>query len=206
MQRDLLNKTEALIRERIEAGPVAEPLPLYPINRNLADVIEHDEIPERVKVINLQRSIITHVQEHLDEAPYLLSIGEEVEQIIEQLRQKQISARTALETLETKAQQIVTTDEERAASPLDNLAFALRTTVRAARALATLEEADGDALAQDLAAYLKEHAGWRHNPKIEQAVRMYVYKKLLPYVPKPFKPDAVTSIVNDVLKMHRITL
>lgn len=203
-QRDLLAKTETLIQSHTHAGPVAEPLPLYPINRHLADVIASDQIPERVKVINLQRSIITHIQEHLDEAPYLVSIGEEVERVIEQLKLKQISAQTALEALEAKAQQIVQTDEERTVSPLDNLAFALRTTLRASSLLAQMDEAACDAVAQTMASYLQEHASWRLNPTIEQNVRMYLYRQLLPHTPKPLKPDDVTAIVNHLLKMHSI--
>jgi type I restriction enzyme R subunit len=202
-QRELLAKTESLIQSHTHAGPVAEPLPLYPINRNLADVIASDQIPERVKVINLQRSIITHIQEHLEEAPYLVSIGEEVERVIEQLKLKQISAQTALETLEAKARQIVQTDEERVTSPLDNLAFALRITLRASPLLAQMEDAACDAVVQTMAAYLQEHANWRLNPKIEQTVRMALYRHLLPHLPKPVKPDEVKVIVDNLLKMHK---
>jgi type I restriction enzyme, R subunit len=205
-QRDLLAKTEALIQTHTHAGPVSEPLPLYPINRNLADVIASDQIPERVKVINLQRSIIAHIQKNLEVAPYLVSIGEEVEKVIEQLKLKQISAQTALAVLEAKAQQIVETDEERVASPLDNLAFALRTTLRAASLLAQMDDGMCDTVAQTMAMYLQEHASWRHNSKIEQSVRMDLYRQLLPHIPRPFKPDDAKVIVDNLLKMHKIAM
>ena len=131
-QRELLAKTEELIREHTHAGPVAEPLPLYPINRNIADIIEQDQILEQVKVINLQRSLIIHIQEHSDDGPYLLSIGEEVERIIEQLHTRQISVQTAIDELTERANQVNDMDDAHAASDLDGFSFTLGITLRAA--------------------------------------------------------------------------
>ncbi len=122
-----LQKTDRLIREHVTAYAVAAPLPLYPINRNLADVIAQDQISERVKVINLQRSLTAYIEQNLEHAPYLATLGAEVEKVIEQLRLKQISAQTALTQLEAHAGHAVTLDEERHASDLTDLAFALRT-------------------------------------------------------------------------------
>ena len=84
-----------------------------------------------MKVINLQRSLVTHIQDHIDEQPYLISIGEEVERVIEQLRQRQISAETALAELKKRAEQVAQAQEEQSQSSLDNLAFSLRMVLRA---------------------------------------------------------------------------
>ena len=46
LERDLLKKTEKLIQEHVEVSPVASPLPLYPINKNIADVIQADNVSE----------------------------------------------------------------------------------------------------------------------------------------------------------------
>ena len=94
-ERQFLGKTAQLISEHVGVYDVSAPMPLYPINRNIADVIAQDHIPERVKVINLQRSITAYIEENIERAPYLTSIGAEVEKVIEQLRQKQISVQTA---------------------------------------------------------------------------------------------------------------
>ncbi len=133
LEGELLQETDKLIREQVEVAYVAEPLPLYPINRNIADVIDQDSISERVKVINLQRSITTHVDDNIERAPYLAGISDEVERILALLHDKQISVQTALDELTAKANEIVTRDEERATSSLDDLAFALSTSLRWAR-------------------------------------------------------------------------
>jgi type I restriction enzyme R subunit len=115
LQRALLTKTDQLIRENVKrVGPVAGPLPLYPINRDLATVVEADEVSEQVKVINLYRSLLAHVAERREQHPYLVSIVEEVEAIIERLRQRQISVKLALEQVQAKAQEAVAAQEEQA--------------------------------------------------------------------------------------------
>ncbi|MBN1887290.1 MAG: HsdR family type I site-specific deoxyribonuclease, partial [Thermoflexales bacterium] len=90
-QRDLLKKTDALIRQNVTVAGHLGTLPLYPINRDLANVIKADNVSDRVKVTNLYRSLVLHIEQHQDEQPYLISIGEQVEAIIRLLRERQIS-------------------------------------------------------------------------------------------------------------------
>jgi len=198
LERQLLTKTDQLIRSHVSAGPVAEPLPLYPINRNIADVIRADDIPNQVKVINLHRSLITHIQQAGDTQPYLLSIAEEVEEVIEQLRERQIGT-----ALQEKAEQVVEAEGERASSSLDNLAFSLKMVLRGGNLDLTDDEAV-DTLAEELAEYLSENETWPYNKHLESRVRTEIYKRLLPLV-QPFDPNRARDVVDNVLKMQRIT-
>jgi type I restriction enzyme R subunit len=202
LEHELLKKTDQLIRSHVASGPVAEPLPLYPINRNIADVVRADDVPDRVKVINLHRSLITHIQQVGETQPYLLSIAEEVEEVIEQLRQRQISVETALAALEEKAGKTVEAQEERAQSPLDNLAFSLRMVLRASSL--TLDGDDIERLAEELSAYLQDNEAWRYNERLKSQVRLEVYRCLLPYI-QPFDPERANTLVDHLLKMQRIT-
>ncbi|MBN1451318.1 MAG: hypothetical protein JW963_09920, partial [Anaerolineales bacterium] len=202
LERDLLRKTDALIREHVSSGPVAEPLPLYPINRNIADVVHADDVPNQVKVINLHRSLIAHIQQAGEAQPFLLSIAEEVEEVIEQLRQRQIGIETALAELQAKAEKVVHTEEERARSPLDNLAFSLRMVLRASDLV--LDDDGIDALAEDLSVYLRDNEGWRYNEGVERQVRFEIYGRLLPYI-EPFDAARAKVVVNNLLRMQEIT-
>jgi type I restriction enzyme R subunit len=203
LERDLLRKTDALIREHVSSGPVAEPLPLYPINRNIADVVRADDVPNQVKVINLHRSLIAHIQQAGEAQPFLLSIAEEVEQVIELLRQRQIGVETALAELQEKAEKVVQTEDERASSPLDNLAFSLRMVLRASD-LTALDDEGIDVLAENLSAYLRDHEGWRYNEGLKRQVRLEIYGCLLPHI-HPFDASQANAIVDNLLKMQRIT-
>ena len=202
LERELLKKTEKLIQEHVEVSRVASPLPLYPINRNIADVIKADNVSEQVKVINLQRSLVTHIEERVQEQPYLVSIGEEVERVIEQLRLRQINAETALAELQKRAEQVTRAEEEQTTSTLDNLAFSLRMVLRAS----DLADESGslDTLATGLSQYLKENEGWRFNPQLKTKVRLEIYRRLMPYL-QPFDPQRANAIVDDLMKMHGIT-
>ena len=79
VQRELLRKTDALIRENVELASLVDTLPLYPINRDIANVVKADNVSDRVKVTNLYRSLIVYIEQHQQEQPYLIPIGERVE-------------------------------------------------------------------------------------------------------------------------------
>ncbi|MCC6454752.1 MAG: type I restriction endonuclease subunit R [Caldilineaceae bacterium] len=206
MERELQRKTEALISEHVGVYQVAAPMPLYPINRNIADVIAQDHIEERVKVINLQRSINEYINKNIEKAPYLATLGDEVEEVIGRLRQQQISAQTALSELQAKTEQVVDIEEDRANSTLDDLAFAIRTGLKASPLLITLQADQVEQLAQSIANYLSSNPGWKYNTRLESQVRVELYKLLLAPAPKPVMPQQVKDIVENLLRMHRIIM
>ncbi|GAI55032.1 unnamed protein product, partial [marine sediment metagenome] len=45
---------------------------------------------ERVKVANLHRSLVTYIEQNKQKQPFLLSLSEEVEEIVKQLRERHI--------------------------------------------------------------------------------------------------------------------
>lgn len=196
--RELLSKTEALIRQHVGTFGPAAPLPLYPINENIADVIKADNVSEQVKVINLHRSLTIHIEENQEEQPHLLSIADEVERIIERLRDRQISAETAIRDLQSKADEVVEAQHERNASSLDNLAFSLRMVVRG------YGVTDADTLAVELSEYLRSNEGWRFNDALKRNVKTRLYALILPLLPDGNKAD-VKIIADEILRMHAIT-
>jgi type I restriction enzyme R subunit len=198
LNRELLAKTETLIREHVGTTGPASPLPLYPINENIADVIRADNVSDQVKVINLHRSLTTHIEDRQEEQPHLLSIGDEVERIIERLRDRQISTETAIRELQSKADEIVDAQHERDASTLDNLAFSLRMVIRAHGV------SDADTLATQLSEYLQANDGWRFNEALKRTVKTKLYSMILPVLPESYKAH-VKTIADELLRMHAIT-
>ena len=197
--RALGAKTEKLISEHVETSGPMEPLPLYPINENIAEAVRADNNSDRVKVLNLYRSLITHIENNQQENPYLLSISDEVVRIIDGLQDRQISTETALEQLELKAFQVNALEKERNDSSLDNLAFSLRMVVRA-HALSD----DADGLATQLAGYLHDKGGWRFNKDLKRAVRISLYKMILPLVPESERATKSKAIVEELFRMHEL--
>jgi hypothetical protein len=196
LQRELLQKTDHLIRERVEVAYLAEPLPLYPINRDLANVIAADGVGDQVKVINLYRSLMTHIEARQDERPYLLSIGEEVEAIVQGLRQRQISAELALQQMQAKAREAIEAEAEQQRSNLPGKAFAFLWVLRG------FGVTHAEAKAQEIERILDAYPGWRYSQKIEQTVRINLYRALKDQVEGGAGP--LKEAVDNLLKMHRM--
>ena len=149
-------------------------------------------------MINLSRSVITHIETQRDEHPYLLSIAAEVEQVIEQLQERQISTEKALQQLEDKALEVVSLQQARRASDLDNLAFSLSTVLHAH----CLPDED-DELAQQLSAYLQTKEAWRFNENLARAVRIELYSIINPLL-SPARQVNLKTNVDAIFRMHEI--
>jgi len=176
IQRDLLQKTDALIRRHVAVVALVDTLPLYPIHRDIANVINADDVSERVKITNLYRSLTVYIEQHQQEQPYLISIGEQVEDVIQRLRERQISVQTALEQMTALTENAVAASEEQAQSDLDSSEFALYWVLKG-QGLAAPKET-----ACQVHAVLDAHPGWAYNPKVESTVRLQLYKALSPQV------------------------
>lgn len=178
LRHELLQKTDKLIRENVELVSLASPLPLYPINKDIGRVVAADNVSEQVKVINLYRSLIAHVQANESSQPYLIPIADEVEAIIKRLRERQISVEEALQATEAEAEKINRATEERQKSTLADKAFALSLVLKnhgltnpEVKAVKTQETLD-------------KYPGWPYNDKLQREVRLALYKLLLAGPPK----------------------
>jgi len=210
LHRELLRKTDTLIRKHVTAEPVVDTLPLYPINRDIANVVKADSVSDRVKVINLYRSLIVYIERHQQEQPYLISIGERVERVIQRLRERQISVQAALEQLGALAEETVTAEAQQAESDLTPEEFALYWVLKG-QGVASPESA-----ARDVYRILAEHTGWPYNRSLERKVRLELYKvlKLAPQTAihealgemqaEVRRASALKETVDNLLKMYRV--
>jgi type I restriction enzyme R subunit len=210
LQRELLRKTDALIRKHVEAAPVVDMLPLYPINRDIANVIKSDNVSDRVKVTNLYRSLIVHIERHQQEQPYLISIGERVEEIIQRLRERQISVEAALEQLGALAEEAVTAEAQQAESDLARGEFTLYWVLKGQGVISP------ETAAQAAYRILAESPGWPYNPGLERKVRAEMYKLLRLPLQRAIseratemqadarRAKALRETVDNLLRMYRV--
>ena len=210
LQRELLRKTDALIRKHVEAAPVVDTLPLYPINRDIANVVKADNVSDRVKVTNLYRSLIVHIEQYQQEQPYLISIGERVEVVIQRLRDRQISVEAALEQLGDLAEEAVTAEVQQAESDLSRGEFALYWVLKGQGVVSP------DTAAQAAHRVLAEHPGWPYNAGLERKVRLELYKtlnlplrgavreKVEPMQAELRRASALKETVDNLLRMYRV--
>jgi type I restriction enzyme R subunit len=210
LQRELLRKTDALIRKHVAAAPVVDTLPLYPINRDIANVVKADNVSDRVKVTNLYRSLIVHIEQYQQEQPYLISIGERVEVVIQRLRDRQISVEAALEQLGDLAGEAVTAEAQQAESDLTREEFALYWVLKGQGVISP------DTAAQAAHRILAEHPGWPYNTGLERKVRAEMYKLLRLPLQRAIseratgmqaearRVKALRETVDNLLRMYRV--
>ena len=194
IRREILKKTEQLIREEVELRNITDSLPVYEINKDIANLIIADKVSERVKVINLRRSLLDHIEQNKDRQPYLLSIAEEIERILSQLRERQKSVESALNDLTKLAAQIVESQEEQEKSGLNKEEFSIFWILRS-HGVNNPEE-----ITETIYNVLDGNSEWRYNVKIERKVRRELYKNLIGSI---FE-NKLVDLVNSLLKMHII--
>lgn len=213
IERELLRKTDSLIREHVHVEPIVHTLPLYRIDRDIAKVVEADNVTDHVKVANLYRSILVHIEQNQDRQPYLISIGERVDAIIQQLRERQISVQTALEEMTGLAEQVVAAQEEQQESELTEGEFALFWVLRG-QGVPSAEE-----LAAEANGVLAAHAGWPYNDDLQRDARLQLYKVLktkpldkatkerpASYEVGPGRAGLLKETVDNLLRMHRMVV
>jgi type I restriction enzyme R subunit len=209
-QRKLLRKTDALIRQNVQVTSLVDTLPLYPINRDIGTVVKADNVSDRVKVTNLYRSLIIHIERYQQEQPYLIPIGERVEEVIRHLRDRQISVQAALEQLNTLAEEAVTARAQQAESDLTSQEFALFWVLKGQGVVSP------ETAARAAHRVLAEHPGWPYNAGLERKVRLELYKVLKLPEPKAVSEQpnqmqagarqaaALRETVDNLLRMQRV--
>jgi hypothetical protein len=179
----------------VELEYLASPLPLYPVTPDLATVIEADNVSDQVKVINLYRSLVAHIQGREQDQPHLVSLVDEVEAILQRLRDRQISVELALQQAQEKAEEIVAAEEEQAKSDLPGQSFAFMWVLRG------YGVADAEGKAKEIDAILDAYPNWLYSAKLEQAVRLRLFKALKDEVAGDV--PRLVEAVDNLLKMHR---
>ena len=192
IRRDVLRKTEKLIKENVELLHIVDSLPLYEINKDIANTIKADRISERVKIASLYRSIRIHVDRKKKESPYLVSIAQRVEEIITQLRERQRSVESALDELTMIAEEIAKAEEEQKSSGLSKEEFSYFWILQR---YGVENPKSKSKLIQDV---INKKKHWRFCENTERELRKELYKLLLDH-----KGDIV-KLVNELLEIDRI--
>ncbi|MEA1963548.1 MAG: HsdR family type I site-specific deoxyribonuclease, partial [Candidatus Aerophobetes bacterium] len=204
IHREVLKKTEKLIRESVELSGITDSLPIYEINKDIANLIRADKLSERVKIVNLHRSLLIYINENKDKQPFLISISEKIEEIIGQLRERQRSIESAISELTKLAEEIAASKKEQKDSKLGKEEFSIFWVLRSYRV------DKPDEMARIIYKEMEKQRDWFYNEKIERKLRTELYKLLLHFrkagsieeVP-PYETRGLKEIVDSILRIHR---
>jgi len=190
---DLMKKTEQLVKERVDITGLEAILPIYNIDENTLKAIKKDPSSDKIKIINLSKSLAKKIQDEIKEKPYLKSIGERVDLVLEQYDDRQMSTQTALGEMEK-----LIDDYNRAAKELSEKLFG----VNAFSILWILKPynlKDAEDLAQHLDMLFITYPNAKANPEEMRSLKAEFYHTLLPRMGK----EKMVELVDKLLSLER---
>ncbi|MEA2162148.1 MAG: type restriction enzyme subunit [Thermoanaerobaculia bacterium] len=190
--KDLMRKTETLVREYATAEGFFSALPIVKIDEEALKALRRDDGSAAAKIINLGRSIVDTATKEGQEQPFLVPIGERVQAVLEFFGDRQLSTGDAVTELEKLVREYLDAKAESEKLALDEQTFAMyqvlkRTKVDAEQALN---------LARNLATVFDTYSEYRENAGQLRLLKAELYKHLLPVVGKKAMVETAESLLR----------
>jgi type I restriction enzyme R subunit len=193
VDKELMRKTQILVRKAVENYDIPKPYKIYEIKEDTLQALKKDDESDNTKVINLRKSIEKFVLDNEDSLPYLISIGERAEVVVELYDDRQISTQEALTRLEKIIEEINQAKKERAEKNFDAQKFTVYWILKKE------EIKNADELAVQIDGAFSQNPDWRVNAKEARELTASLYKILLKVVDK----DKAVALVDKILKIGR---
>lgn len=171
--KEFLNKTEALVRKKVQSEGLEATLPVYKIDDKLVEILKNKHRSPTVRVINLIKSIEKDVEEGKASEPYLIDIAERAERIREMFENRQEGTREALAELENLIKEIIEARQAKSRLNLDIKSFTVFWILKEAGLI------DHEDISRDIAKNFDEHPNWFCNSEEMRKLKTLIYKYLL---------------------------
>jgi len=193
VDKELMRKTQMLVRKAVENYDIPKPYKIYEIKEDTLQALKKDDDSDNTKVINLRKSIEKFVLDNEDSLPYLISIGERAEVVVELYDDRQISTQEALTRLEKIIEEINQAKKEQAEKNFDAQKFTVYWILKKE------EIENADELAVQIDGAFSQNPYWRENAKEARELTAHLYKILLKVMDK----DKAVALVDKILKIGR---
>jgi type I restriction enzyme R subunit len=193
LDRDVVKKTEWLIRERAASWGLAMTLPLVRIDEATLAALKQDGEASPGRVFNLGRSLAQAAAAAAAQQPYLVPIGERAEAVLDAYDDRQLTTQQALQELERLFAEFVQARQEQARTGLDLGAFTIYWVLKQA------DVAEPEALASALDGAFRRFPEHAHRAEDRRQLKAELYKVLLPAV----GPERMVELVDRLLRLQR---
>jgi type I restriction enzyme R subunit len=190
--KDLMRKTEALVREHATADGFTGALPLVTIDEEALKALRRDGGSATAKVINLGRAIVETVAKEGPEQPFLVPIGDRVQAVLEFFDDRQLSTGEAVSELEKLVREYLDAKKERERLALDEHTFAVHQALKRGG----LDAEKALALAGTLQGVFAKYPEHRENAGQLRLLKAELYKHLLPTVGKKAMVETAESLLR----------
>lgn len=174
VERELARKTARLVQEHTKAGAIHESVEIYEITPQTLERIAKSKKSDTVKVFNLLKSIGHKVSSESTIAPYLLTIGERAEAIVEAFKQRQISTQEALRQLEDLIREINLAEQEQAKRGISGVPFAIYWLLKQQGVYI----ANAQKVASDMIEVFDKYPHWQSSERQARQIRVKLYQFL----------------------------
>lgn len=192
--RDLMNKTEELVRRHVTAEGLDKVLPLYKIDENTLDALKKGGGSDSAKIVNLARSLASAVRRGEDQQPHLIPIGDRAEEILHLFEDRQISTSEALKELAKALGEYNAAQQQMKERGFDMQTFSVYWVLNRAGVKSA------DELAVALAELFVRYPNFRENADERRDLKAELYRVLLPRVGRAQRSELAEAI----LKVRRI--
>ncbi|MCJ7699856.1 type I restriction endonuclease subunit R, partial [Candidatus Bathyarchaeota archaeon] len=193
LDKELMRKTSDLVKKHVYTTDISSTLPIYEIKEDTLEALKKSDKSDNVKIINLRKSILKFIDDNQDTQPYLISIGEKAQAIIELYDDRRVTTLEALKRLEEIIREIIQARREQAEKNFDVNTFTIF----------WLFKRNGipepDTLAVKINGIFETYPNWKLNSKEKRELTTQLYKILLREVNK----TKAVELVEKILKLER---
>ena len=193
LDKELMRKTSDLVKKHVYTTDISSTLPIYEIKEDTLEALKKSNKSDNVKIINLRKSILKFIDDNQDTQPYLISIGEKAQDIIELYDDRRITTLEALKRLEEIIREINQARREQTEKNFDVNTFTIF----------WLFKRNGipepDTLAVKINGIFETYPNWKLNSKEKRELTTQLYKILLREVNK----TKAVELVEKILKLER---
>ena len=182
-----------IIKKHVYTTDISSTLPIYEIKEDTLEALKKSDKSDNVKIINLRKSILKFIDDNQDMQPYLISIGEKAQAIIELYDDRRVTTLEALKRLEEIIREIIQARREQIEKNFDVNTFTIF----------WLFKRNGiskpDTLAVTINGIFETYPNWKLNSKEKRELTTQLYKILLREVNK----TKAVELVEKILKLER---
>jgi len=193
LDKELMQKTANLVKKHVYSTDISSTLPIYEIKEDTLEALKKSNKSDKVKVINLRKSILKFIDDNQDTQPYLISIGEKAQIVIELYDDRRITTLEALKRLEEITKEINQARREQAEKDFDVNTFTIFWLFKKSKV------AKSDILAVKINDIFEVYPNWRLNSKEARELTTQLYKILL----KEENKTKAVELVERILKLER---
>ena len=194
VSRDFTKKTAKLVQDHTQSTAPGLSLRIHEIDEHLLDRIRQSKESDTEKVFNIAKSIAKFVREEARKNPYLVSIGERAEKIVQAFMEKQQTAQESLKQLEEIISEINRARMEQAEKGMNPAVFTVYWMLHS-QGVENAEEA-----AKAVGRILTENPHWAQSKDGEKKVRIEMYAVLARYVEK----EALAKTVEQLMLLLKV--